>query len=136
MKHLLNLFLLAMVSMAMTACVPDAAKPKLNKNDQKQFASAAYPFQGQTIYGEALDRMGRTINSNIPINKIVQSKPIGNTAGGNELPVNMTNIMINSVSHFAGRNFTVVPYDPDFIINDFNTGGAGTYYRWQYYRVR
>ena len=126
MKQLSKVIFITLAVVAMSACVPNAAKPKLNKTDQQQFASAARPFQGQTIYRKALDQMGRAINSNVPVNKIVQSKPIGNSAGGNELPVNMTNIMINSVSQFAGRNFTVVPYDPDFIINDFNTGGAGS----------
>ncbi len=85
-----------------------------------------YPFGTATIYNSALSRMGTTINSTVNYRKIVQSKEIGNTAGGNELPYNLTNMVINSISEFSGPRFIVVPYDPQYIINDFQTGGKGT----------
>ncbi len=100
--------------------------PRMTESEKKAMEENQYPFGTATIYNSALNRMGTTINSKISYRKIVQSKEIGNTAGGNELPFNLTNMVINSISEFSGPRLIVVPYDPQYIINDFQTGGKGT----------
>jgi len=107
------------------ACVPDFSPP-LTEAEKKSFEENRYPFAQETLYANALHEMGKVINTTIPYRKIIQPMDIGNTAGGSELPYNLTNMVINSVSDFSGSKVIVVPYDPNFIINDAQTGGKGT----------
>ena len=107
------------------ACVPDFSPPLTNA-EKKQFEDNQYPYAQETLYANALHEMGKVINATILYVKIIQPMDIGNTAGGSELPYNLTNMVINSVSDFSGSKVIVVPYDPNFIINDAQTGGRGT----------
>ncbi len=109
----------------LSACGVNLA-PKMNKAEKEAMAESQYPFMHASLYSNALERMGTAINSSVAYRKIVQPKEIGNTAGGNELPFNLTNMVINSISEFSGPRFLVVPYDPQYIISDYQTGGKGT----------
>lgn len=110
---------------SMVGCSMNLA-PRLTESDKKALEDAKYPFASSTVYADALKRMGTVINNSVDYRKIVQPKEIGNTAGGNEVPLNLTNMVISSVSEFAGPRFVVAPSDPEFILNDFQTGGSGT----------
>lgn len=123
-NRLLATAIVCLLGAGLTAC--ETVQPELNEQEKAQLDESAHPFDSRTLYDTALEQMGKEINSSISFHRTVQSKPIGNAAGGQELPFNMTNMMINSLSKFAGSKFAVVPYDPEFIINDFNTGGSGS----------
>jgi len=100
--------------------------PKLSEAETTTLNESKYPFGSDTMYNAALRNMGQSINATVQYRKVVQSKEIGNTAGGNELPYNLTNMVINSVSEFAGPRLVVAPYDPQFVFADFQTGGKGS----------
>ncbi|HIP38325.1 MAG TPA: hypothetical protein EYG88_02875 [Desulfocapsa sulfexigens] len=121
-----NLALLVALSLLLlNGCVPDLS-PSLSEAEKRTFEDNKYPFAQSTIYANALEQMGTVINETVSYRKIIQPMNIGNTAGGSELPYNLTNMVINSVSEFAGPRIVVVPYDPNYIINDAQTGGKGT----------
>ncbi len=105
-------------------CVP--LKPHYTEDDKEEFKKNASPYVNDVIYDEALDTIGRYINEEISYKRIVQSKPIGNSAGGEDLPFNLTNMVITSLSRIAGRKLIVAPFDPEFINNDAVTGGRGS----------
>lgn len=107
-------------------CVPSVA-PKLSKEEKHEFEAKKYVKSSNTDYAEALRRIGTKINTLNTDKKLIQPKNIGNTAGGNELPFNLTNMVINSVSELAGSKLIVAPYDPEYIYNDSMTGGKGSH---------
>lgn len=100
--------------------------PRMTEEDKQAFEDTKSPSPSATLYQDALQKMGAVINTTVDYRKIVQPKEIGNTAGGQEVPLNLTNMVINSISEFAGPRFVVAPSDPEFILNDFQTGGSGT----------
>ncbi len=125
LSRFLVIFITAAVCLPMIGCGRGFA-PELTEQDKKDFEDNKTPFASATIYADALKRMGTVINNTVDYRKIVQPKEIGNAAGGNEVPLNLTNMVISSVSEFSGPRFVVAPSDPSFIINDFQTGGSGT----------
>jgi hypothetical protein len=100
--------------------------PKLSEGERQEFEAKKHVKSSSTDYAEALRKLGAKINTLNTERKLIQPKNIGNTAGGNELPFNLTNMVINSVSELAGPQLVVAPYDPEYIYNDSMTGGKGT----------
>ncbi len=124
-KWLYRMLVAGVVATCLSGCGASLT-PKMTKDEKNAMTESQYPFMQASLYSNALGRMGTVINNSVSYRKIIQSKEIGNTAGGNELPFNLTNMVINSVSEFSGSSLLVVPYDPQYIINDYQTGGKGT----------
>lgn len=118
-------FLITISLLLLSGCIPDLS-PSLSNAVNRSLEDSKYPFAQSTIYANALEQMGTVINETVSYRKIIQPMNIGNTAGGSELPYNLTNMVINSVSEFSGPRVIVVPYDPNYILNDAQTGGKGT----------
>lgn len=108
----------------LTSCAP--ITPYLTEADKKEFAKNANPYINDVIYDQALSAVGEYINNEIDYKRIIQSKIIGNTAGGDEIPYNLTNMVITSLSRLAGKKLVIAPYDPEYINNDAITGGRGS----------
>lgn len=117
--------IMMLILFILSSCVPDIAPP-LTDTEKKAFQDSQYPFAQATLYANALEQMGKVINDTVPYRKNIQPMEINNTAGGKELPFNLTNIVINSVSYFSGPSIAVVPHDPTFTLQDAQTGGKGT----------
>lgn len=110
--------------LALAGCAP--ITPFMTKSEREEFVTNSKPYLNDVIYDQALSSIGEYINKEISYKKIIQSKNIGNTAGGDELPYNLTNMVITSLSRIAGKKLIIAPYDPEYINNDAITGGAGS----------
>jgi len=100
--------------------------PKITQKERSEIKAISTPFTGSALYDDALLSLGEYINSKVEYTKIIQPKRIGNTAGGEKIPFNLTNMVITSLDHMSGPRLVVTPYDPEFINNDAITGGAGS----------
>ena len=126
-----NLFLrtkiigvLTFATLALSACNANIMIPELDLGQKKKMNESRFAFTRTTIYGDALDALGNRINNDVDYMTVVQAKPIGNTAGGGELPVDVTNMVASSVNRMAGQRLVYVGYDPSYYQNEFNTGNA------------
>ena len=115
---------LALTSMALTAC--SLAQPKISEGERKEIAAAATPYENDVRYENALVALGKYINQSGAQQKVIQPKTISNAAGGQELPFNVTDMVITGLNRLSGQKLIVAPFDPEYIMNDANTGGAGS----------
>ena len=83
------------------------------------------PTSNKTEYDSFLRKLGNMYrvyyapNNNI----LFQSKPITNDTGAGGLPVDVSKMVVTAVSKI-GKPVVYVPYDPNYLINELNTGGA------------
>ncbi|MEG3618764.1 hypothetical protein V5T82_09880 [Magnetovibrio sp. PR-2] len=116
--------LMTLAALSVSACNANIMIPELDLGQKKKMNESRFAFTRTTIYGDALDTLGNQINNNVDYMTVVQSKPIGNTAGGGELPVDVTNMVASSVNRMAGQRLVYVGYDPSYYQNELNTGNA------------
>jgi hypothetical protein len=100
--------------------------PQIAEGERKQIAEASVAYNTDVVYDQALALLGAYINAETSQQKTIQPKAIGNTAGGQELPVNITDMVITGLSRLAGNKLVVAPFDPEYILSDASTGGAAT----------
>jgi curli biogenesis system outer membrane secretion channel CsgG len=97
-----------------------AMQPKID-NDKKQIKA---PVEYKTAYDSFLRDLGHMYriyySPNNPI--YFQSKPITNDTGSGGLPVDVSKMVITAVSK-VGKPIVYIPYDPNYLINELNTGG-------------
>ena len=113
---------LALALLTLAACAP----PTISDSERQEMAESATPYESDVRYEDALASLGRYINQTDRQPKVIQPKGIGNTAGGQELPFNVTDMVITGLNRLSGQKLIVVPYDPDYILNDAQTGGGGS----------
>ncbi len=118
------------ISVALISCagVENNATPKFTKAEDEKFEVTKLPYTSEYLYSDALEALGRYINQYADFKVKIQPKRIGNSAGGQELPYNVTDMVITASSRSSGDMLTVLPFDPEYISNDFETGGKGS--RW------
>ncbi len=76
----------------------------------------------KTPYDDALKSFGQLLEA-YNINEIrVQSKLIANQTAEKELPDDVSRMLISAVNKI-GRKVVYIPYDPNYVINEANTGG-------------
>ncbi len=76
----------------------------------------------KTPYDDALKGFGQLLEA-YNINEIrVQSKLIANQTAEKELPDDVSRMLISAVNKI-GRKVVYIPYDPNYVINEANTGG-------------
>jgi len=115
---------MAVLVLALTGCqATNIMIPGLNLGQQQKMEESQIAFTRATIYGDALDALGENINTKINYTTIVQSKPIENTAGGAELPIDVTNMVASSVNRMAGKRLVYVAYDPTYYQQEAATDG-------------
>ncbi len=105
------------IFLLLTGCAPDIT-PTLTKQE-KEIAS---PFEEVTRYSNALRHLGEMITAyeGDPIK--IQSKFITNdTSSEQELPKDISRMLITAVNKI-GENIIYVPYDPQYLLNEAQTG--------------
>ncbi|HBT96458.1 MAG TPA: hypothetical protein DEB25_01810 [Desulfobulbaceae bacterium] len=100
--------------------------PKITEDERQEIAAAGIAYNTDVVYDQALALLGAYINTETSQQKIIQPKAIANVAGGQELPMNITDMVITGLSRLAGNKFIVAPFDPEYILNDASSGGAGS----------
>ena len=115
---------LALAAMTLAAC--GLARPKIGESERKEIAASATPYENDVRYENALTALGKYINDSGAQQKVIQPKTIGNTTGGQELPFNVTDMVITGCNRLSGQKLVVAPFDPEYIMNDATTGGAGS----------
>lgn len=76
----------------------------------------------KTPYDEALVQFGKMLEA-YNINEIrVQSKVISNQTAEKELPDDVSRMLISAVNKI-GKKVVYTPYDPNYVLNESNTGG-------------
>lgn len=74
--------------------------------------------------------MGAAIATSASRQTIIQPKPIGEIRSGGEgfpfTSIDITDMAITGLARVSGNKLLVVPYDPEYIVNDAQTGGAGS----------
>ena len=112
------------LALTLSGCqVASVMIPGLTPKQEKKMEESQVAFTRATIYGDALDALGESINKKVNYTTIVQSKNIENTAGGAELPIDVTNMVTSSVNRMAGRRLVFVPYDPNYYQQEAATDG-------------
>ncbi|MDR3089450.1 MAG: hypothetical protein LBU39_06495 [Desulfobulbaceae bacterium] len=102
-----------------------ATNAQITEEERAQLADAATPYTSDAVYDQALITLGAYINSELDKQRIFQPKTIANAAGGQELPVNVTDMVITGLSRLSGNKLVVAPFDPEYIVNDRASGGRG-----------
>jgi len=103
-----------------------AAAPIITGSEKKELAETASPAINDVIYEQALTAAGRYINNEIDYSRTIQPKTIGNSTGGMEIPMDITNMVITALGRAAGKNLIIAPWDPEYMTNDAATGGASS----------
>ncbi|MDR3089446.1 MAG: hypothetical protein LBU39_06475 [Desulfobulbaceae bacterium] len=117
---------LALVLACLTLAACNLAQPKLSENERRDMKSNATPYTTDARYEDALSSIGKYINAQGGQQKVVQPKTIVNNAGGQELPFNVTDMVITGLNRLSGQKLIVAPFDPEYIMNDAQTGGTGS----------
>jgi hypothetical protein len=112
------------VAMCVFVIVVAGCQPTLSKKDRQRMDQYSKPYERDTNYQEALVKAGNMVNRGINSVKVVQTKPVVNRTGSAGVPPDITEIVISSVNNLAGDLFRVVPYDPDYIKAEVETGGG------------
>ncbi|MDF1874276.1 DUF4384 domain-containing protein [Sulfurimonas sp. SAG-AH-194-I05] len=105
----------------LNGCGGATVQPKIDKAKEKIKA----PTVQSTDYESFLRNIGNMYRvyydpkTPIPF----QSKPITNDTGTGGLPVDVSKMVITAVSKI-GKPIVYIPYDPNYLINELNTGGA------------
>lgn len=119
--------MLFLSSFFLVACQTNpVSQPRLTKAQESYLDEASTPSTNELVYDQALVILGDYINSDKSLSIKVQPKPIGNTTGGAELPLNLTDMVVTALSRVSGDQFNVLPFDPNYISSDYKTGGRGT----------
>jgi len=111
------IFLSAAASLFILGCVPDIS-PSISKQEMK----IESPFEEVTRYSNALKKLGKMITAyeGDPIK--VQSKFITNdTSDEQSLPKDISRMLITALNKI-GENIIYVPYDPQYLLNEAQTG--------------
>jgi len=129
-SRLIKAIFAVFLTAGLSACagVESNAVPRLTKAESEQFEASKLPYTSEYLYSDALEALGRYINQYADFEVRIQPKQIASSVGGQELPYNVTDMVITAASRSAGDLLTVLPFDPDYINNDFQTGGQGS--RW------
>ncbi len=115
-KHSIILSLCTCV-LLFNGCMPDISPP-ISKKDLK----IRSPFEESTRYSHALRKLGKMITAYEGDPVKIQSKPIINsTSSPNELPQDISRMLITAINKI-GENVIYVPYDPQYILNEAQTG--------------
>jgi len=111
----------AVVVFSLNLCGGMFSPPSID--EEKKVIKA--PTSNKTEYDSFLRKLGNMYrvyyapNNNI----LFQSKPITNDTGAGGLPVDVSKMVVTAVSKI-GKPVVYVPYDPNYLINELNTGGA------------
>lgn len=100
-----------------------AVQPRIDE-DKKEIKA---PVERKTTYDNFLRDIGKMYrvyySANNPI--YFQSKPITNDTASGGLPVDVSKMVISAISK-VGKPIVYIPYDPNYLINEVNTGGQIT----------
>ena len=110
-------------ALCLAAC---AAAPIITESEKKELDETASPIINDVIYEQALAAVGRYINTETGFSRTIQPKTIGNSTGGMEIPMDITNMVITALGRAAGKNLIIAPWDPEYVTNDKATGGASS----------
>ena len=105
----------------LSGCGGADVQPKIDKEKLRIKA----PSVRKTDYDSFLRNLGKLYRVYYsPTNLIpFQSKPITNDTGTGGLPIDVSKMVITSISK-VGKPVSYIPYDPNYLINELNTGGA------------
>ncbi|OGV50344.1 MAG: hypothetical protein A2017_15360 [Lentisphaerae bacterium GWF2_44_16] len=76
----------------------------------------------KTPYDEALSQFGKMLDAYNITEVRVQSKVISNQTAEKELPDDVSRMLISAVNKI-GKRIVYIPYDPNYVLNEANTGG-------------
>lgn len=115
-----KLLVIAVLILGISGC-GGAVQPKIDKEIKKIKA----PSTHKTDYDSFLRDIGRMYRVYYSVDNLIpfQSKPITNDTGTGGLPVDVSKMVITSVSK-VGKPIIYIPYDPNYLINELNTGGS------------
>lgn len=126
LNHCITILILITLCTLLTSCaLVDWFAGKTSDQEIKEMDHkiAKSMTKKTTIYDSALHRFGRMLEA-YNIKQIrVQSKLISNQTAEKGLPDNVSRMLISSVDKI-GKQVIYVPYDPNYIINEANTGGT------------
>ncbi len=105
----------------LSGCGGASVEPELDASKEKIKA----PTQYTTDYDSFLRNIGNMYRVYYDATNAIpfQSKPITNDTGTGGLPVDVSKMVITAVSKI-GKPIVYIPYDPNYLINELNTGGA------------
>ena len=124
LRALLSLFGAAVLLFPLCACNPMV--PTISQQEKDELAERARPQENAVNFGDALTRLGVIISTKADHKVIFQPKTIGNVSGAYDLPMNVTDMVISGLSKVSCSKLLVVPYDPEYIMNDTSTGGVSS----------
>lgn len=118
-----HLVIFAALTVFLAAC---SITPTISESERQELEKNAAPYANDVGYTQALVRLGKMIEA-IPegnTQKInIQAKPIVNqsigseVSGGQELPLNITNMVITALNSLASvKRLLVIPYDPNYYV--------------------
>ncbi len=114
-----KLFILSgcLAAVLFSGCMPNIA-PAMKKDE----IDLQSPFEDTTRYTNALKKLGKMITAYEGDPVKIQSKFIVNaTSSQNELPQDISRMLITAINKI-GDNVIYVPYDPQYILNEAQTG--------------
>ncbi|WP_455757478.1 DUF4384 domain-containing protein [Sulfurimonas sp.] len=115
-----RLLVIAILILSISGC-GGAVQPTIDEGVKKIKA----PSTHKTDYDSFLRDIGRMYRVYYSVDNLIpfQSKPITNDTGTGGLPVDVSKMVITSVSK-VGKPIIYIPYDPNYLINELNTGGS------------
>lgn len=115
--------LVSIISFGVVFLGCNAAQPKIDKD--KEVLKA--PTVQKTRYNDFLKDIGRMYRKYYSPNNPIyfQSKPITNDTGTGGLPMDISKMVTTAISK-VGKPIAFIPYDPNYLINEVNTGGSIT----------
>lgn len=123
-RKLLSFSCAAVLLLPLCACNPMV--PTITQKEKDEMAERARPQENSVNFGDTLTRLGAVISTKADHKMIIQPKAIGNVSGAYDLPLNVTDMVISGLSKVSSSKLLVVPYDPEYIMNDTSTGGASS----------
>ncbi len=114
--HMMSVFL-GMI-LLLSACAP--LTPEISETERQELEHIS-PYSNDSGYMQALSKLRGMIlaSSTIPSGIVIQPEPITNksvsTYGqGEDIPIDVTNIVITALSKLTSQKIKIVPYDPKF----------------------
>ena len=115
--HMISVFL-GMI-MLLSACAP--LTPEISETERQELNHIS-PYSNDSGYMQALLELRGMIlaSSTIPSGIVIQPEPITNKSvsiygQGEDIPIDITNIVITALSKLTSPKIKIVPYDPKFV---------------------
>lgn len=107
------------MAMLLSSCA--SLKPEISKKERQELEKAS-PYSHDFGYSQALLQLREMIlaKPTVPSGVIIQPKSITNTSvssygQGEDIPIDVTNIVITALSRLSSPKIKIVPYDPNFV---------------------